>query len=214
MKKLSVFAFLALASFAACAQNSFTMPASANSNAAATGTSAATNAGVGNGANLAVNTYGGGDSTIRSAPTVYTPGLVTSFSQGSCMVSAAGGFSLVGFGASGGVPIDGEHCDFRLNLQQTSAIAMTITDFLQKYGDKVESAQVSELSTKAGKMLDAAGDMTCLYSDRMRAVLEANGLCDRMKDLATLDHRFNQPRSTQIDYSTRTPLATTRVAGN
>lgn len=200
MKNIIVIFALLMASVAAHADTIFSLPATAGSQSNSTGTANAANAGVGNGANLAVNSYGGGDSTLRTTPTVYTSSY-GSFSAASCMVSGAAGISLIGFGGSGTIPIDGDHCDFRLNIQQAVAVAMTAADFIKGAGNAFTDDEKKAALTKISHALDAAQDMTCLYSDRQRAVMEAYGLCSKVKDMATLDHRWNQPRSTQIDYS-------------
>jgi hypothetical protein len=142
------------------------------------------------------------DTKIRTTPTVYAASGYGSFSQANCMVSASAGASFISFGATGQIPVDGDHCDFRLNVQQTAAIAMTINDFMKVNGEALMAMDRQRLTTRASDMLEAASDMTCLYSDRMRAVMEAHGLCSKVANLATLDHRWNQPRNYQVDYST------------
>lgn len=210
MKKYLVIIALLMVSVAAHADNLFSMPATSGSSSNSAGTANAANSGIGNGAQLQVNTTnnGGGDSTIRTTPTVYTSSY-GSFSAASCMVSGAAGISLVGLGASGTTPIDGEHCDYRLNIQQAVAVAMTASDFLKAWGDKLPDEMRAQAITKIQNALDAAQDATCLYSDRQRAVMEAHDLCQKVANFATLDHRWNQPRSTQIDYATEPSTATT-----
>lgn len=150
--------------------------------------------------NLALNSYTPDSQTIHSAPTVYTPSMPGSFSSANCMMGVSGGFSLFwGVGGSGGAPVDGAHCDYRLNKQGIEATAMTINNFVATPG--LDPEVKTALLLKAKKLLDAAADMDCLADDRQRAVLEKQGLCANVADIATLDHRFNQPRSTQIDYS-------------
>lgn len=158
--------------------------------------------------NLALNSYTPDSQTIHSAPTVYTPSMAGSFSQGNCMMGVSGGFSLFwGVGGSGGTPVDGQHCDWRLNKQGVQATAASIENFANTAG--IDAATKVALLKKAAALLDASADMDCLADDRQRAVLEKQGLCANVADLATLDHRFNQPRSTQIDYS-----GATQQAGN
>jgi hypothetical protein len=177
--------------------------ATTNSSATTNSTAGANNAGNAQSLNTTINstTNAAGDttSTLRTTPTVYAPPLAGSFSQANCMMSASGGVSLIGFGATGGAPVDGLRCDWRLDQQSLQASAMTITSFART--DGVDVGTRSALMAKAAKMLDAASDMSCLTSDRQREVLEKQGLCASVTDVATLDHRFGQPRSTQIDYS-------------
>jgi hypothetical protein len=143
--------------------------------------------------------YKGGYS-VKTNPTVAPSAGYGSFAQTNCMVSGSAGISLVGFGATGQTPIDGIHCDFRLDQQNLNAGAMTIHNFVAS-APMIDDDLKKKLDEKAAKMLDTASDMSCLSSDRQRAVMEIKGLCADVANVATLDHRFNQPRSTQIDYS-------------
>ena len=173
-----------------------------NSSAVTNSTAGATNAG--NAQNITFNSApaSGGSSTsetVRTTPPVYAPALAASFSQANCMMSVSGGVSFIGFGAAGGAPVDGIRCDWRLDQQSTEAAAMTMQQFA--HTDGIPAVTRSALIVKAARMLDAASDMSCLSSDRQRAVLETQGLCSNVADIATLDHRFNQPRNYQVDYS-------------
>ena len=173
-----------------------------SSNVAAT--TSAQNAG--NAQNINFNSPGNTDATIHSAPTVYTPSMPGSFAQANCMMGVSGGFSLFwGVGGSGGAPVDGQHCDWRLNKQGVQATAASIENFANTAG--IDAITKVALLKKAAALLDASADMDCLADDRQRAVLEKQGLCANVADIATLDHRFNQPRSTQIDYSSATQQA-------
>jgi hypothetical protein len=150
-------------------------------------------------------TYGG-EYTVKSAPTVYAPSPITPFSQASCIYEPTAAFSFLGFGFGGGVPIDGQTCNWRLSTQSTEATAAGYRDLAVAF-KSVPSvgavpAEPAVLLKKSETLMNIATDMQCLNSDRQRMVMEKEGLCAKVKDVATLDHRFNQPRSTQIDYST------------
>jgi hypothetical protein len=177
-----------------------------------------------------VNLPGGPSSvseTIRSAPTVYAPNPITPFSQASCVYTPTAAVSFVGFGIGGAAPIDGQTCNWRLSTQGVEATAAGLRDLaiagfknlptttkvepmdgqsiieMLKAEDAV--ADAPKLLQKAAALMDAATDMQCLDSDRQRAVMERLGFCQNVRDLATLDHRWNQPRNYQVDYSGDAP---------
>lgn len=165
--------------------------------------------------------------TIRSAPTVYAPNPITPFSQASCIYTPTAAVSFVGFGIGGAAPIDGQTCNWRLSVQSVEATAAGLRDLavagfknmptptkvepmdgasvieMLKAEDAV--ADAPKLLQKAAALMDAATDMQCLNSDRQRVVMARLGFCQAVKDVATLDHRFNQPRNYQIDYSGDAP---------
>lgn len=178
-------------------------------NTSTTAAAGATNAG--NAQAITFNQPGNTDSTIRSAPTVYAPNPITPFTQASCIYSASGGISFIGFGASGSAPIDGETCNWRLSEQWIEATAAGYRDLAVagfrgfKIPVSTAGAQGGEtaLLDTAAKLMTVATNMQCLTSDRQRAVMEKMGMCADVRDIATLDHRFNQPRNYQIDYSSK-----------
>lgn len=172
-----------------------------------TAAAGATNAG--NAQAITFNQPGNTDSTVRSAPTVYAPNPITPFTQASCIYSASGGVSFIGFGASGSAPIDGETCNWRLSVQWVEATAAGYRDLAVagfrgfKMPVATDSAPEPALLNTAAKLMDVATNMQCLTSDRQRAVMERMGMCADVQDIATLDHRFNQPRNYQVDYSSK-----------
>jgi hypothetical protein len=56
----------------------------------------------------------GGDYTVRSAPTIYAPGLTASVTE-TCWGSVSGGVSVVGVGVTGGATVKDLDCNKRLN---------------------------------------------------------------------------------------------------
>ena len=189
----------AIALMCAATAASAQMTTGMNSNVAAT--TSAQNAG--NSQNI-ISTSPGTE-TIRSAPTVYAPNPITPYSQASCIYSVPGSFSIVAFGLGGAVPVDGLTCNWRLSTQGIQATAAGLRDLAVAYHAvavaDIESPQ--RLLQKSQVLMDVASNMECLTSDRQRMVMEKMGLCKDVADVATLDHRFNQPRSTQIDYSAK-----------
>lgn len=177
-----------------------TAVASAQSNVSSTtaAMSAAQNAG--NAQAITFNQPGNSDATLRSAPTVYAPNPIAPFTQASCIYSATGGLSLIGFGLGGSAPIDGATCNWRLGTQQAQASAAAFRDL--SLSPKAAPTDAAILAKKADAMMTLSVNMQCLNSDRQRAVMEKLGMCSDVADLATLDHRFNQPKNYQVDYST------------
>jgi len=160
--------------------------------------------------------------TLRSAPTVYAPNPITPFSQASCIYTPTAAVSFVGFGIGGAAPIDGQTCNWRLSVQSVEATAAGLRDlavagfknmpppaFKPMDGQSVieairaenAAADAPRLLQKSAALMDVATDMQCLNSDRQRVVMERLGFCQNVRDVATLDHRFNQPRNYQVDYS-------------
>jgi hypothetical protein len=199
MKKIVLAGILALASIVAQAQ---TVDASATTTTNTASTSGALNQGVSlqNTFNSPDKVDYAGSYTVKSAPSIQAASGYGSFSQQNCMVSGSAGISIVGFGATGQTPIDGARCDLRVDQQNMASTAITIHNFVATNPKVADNLKMS-LDEKAAALLQAAGDMSCLASDRQRAVMEKKGLCKEVGDIATLDHRFGQPRSTQIDYS-------------
>lgn len=202
MKKIIIAALLSLASLAALADT-------ASSTATTTAQSGASNQGVSQANNFyypAGQTYSG-SYTIKEAPPVQAASGYGSFSQQNCMVSASVGVSVVAFGATGQAPIDGKHCDWRLDQAALAQAAMTMHNFVAA-NPTLEDGAKNRMELKAAAMLRAAGDMSCLSSDRQRDVMEKEGLCGAVEQVSTLDHRVGQPRNYGIDYGNTT------IAGN
>jgi hypothetical protein len=198
MKKIIVAALFSLASFAASAQ----LATNATTNATTNSTSGALNQGVSQG--ITFNSPGGvaysGSYTVKDAPPVQAAAGYGSFSQANCMVSGGGGFSIVGFGATGQAPIDGKHCDWRLDQAALGQTAMTIHNFVAA-NPTLDDTTKKRLELKAAAMLRAAGDMSCLSSDRQREVMEKEGLCGAVDEVSSVDHREGQPRNYGVDYA-------------
>lgn len=199
MKTKIAAVLLALASIAAHAQ---TVGAGANSQNTNQSQSGALNQGVNQG--ITFNSPGGvaysGSYTVKDAPPVQAAAGYGSFSQANCMVSGGGGFSIVGFGATGQTPIDGKHCDWRLDQAALGQTAMTIHNFVAA-NPTLDDQMKKRLELKAAAMLRAAGDMSCLSSDRQREVMEKEGLCGAVEDVSSVDHRQGQPRNYGLDYA-------------
>jgi hypothetical protein len=197
MKKIIAAAIMSLASFATFAQSATTATTTATTNS----TSGATNQGVNT--NLTFNSppevkYSG-SYTVKEAPPVEMASGYGSFSQQNCMVSGSAGVSVVGIGATGQAPIDGKHCDWRLDQAALAQSAMTIHNFVAANPTLPDDAK-KRMELKAAAMLRAAGDMSCLSSDRERDVLMKEGLCGAVDDISSVDHREGQPQAYAIDY--------------
>jgi hypothetical protein len=201
MKKIIIAAFMSLAAFAAQAQ---VVGSTAQTTTNTNSTAGALNQGVSlqNTFNSPDKTTYDGSYTVKSAPAIAAPAGYGSFSQSNCMVSATAGVSLIGFGATGQAPVDGAHCDLRQDQQNLNAGAMTIHNFVAA-NPALDDGMKRRMELKAAAMLSAAADMSCLASDRQRAVMEKQGLCGAVDDVATMDHRFGQPRNYQVDYASK-----------
>lgn len=198
MKKIIIAAVLSFASFAASAQLATNATTTANTNS----TSGATNQGVSQGItfNSPPEVHYSGSYTVKEAPPVQAAAGYGSFSQANCMVSGSAGISLVGIGATGQAPIDGKHCDWRLDQAALGQTAMTLHNFVAA-NPTIDTALKSRMELKAAAMLRAAGDMSCLSSDRQREVMEKEGLCGAVEEVSSVDHREGQPRNYGIDYA-------------
>lgn len=142
---------------------------------------------------------GASDTTVHSIPQVYIPSPANSLAQANCMVIPSAGASFMNFGFAGALPVDGEHCDWRQNTALELQTFANYRAFAATPG--LDPILVAKAVKEADDALSAAQDMQCLNSDRQRAILERLGKCKNVADLATLDHRFNQPRNYQVDYS-------------
>jgi hypothetical protein len=201
VKKSIIAAMLSLASIAAFADTSGMASSTANT----TAQSGASNEGVSQANNFYSpdkTTYSG-SYTIKQAPPVQAASGYGSFSQQNCMVSGSAGVSVVGIGATGQAPIDGKHCDWRLDQAALAQSAMTIHNFVAA-NPTLDDGMKTRMEQKAAAMLRAAGDMSCLSSDRQRDVMEQEGLCGTVDQISTIDHREGQPRNYAIDYGKTT----------
>jgi hypothetical protein len=140
-----------------------------------------------------------GDETLHTTPQVYVPSPANSLAQANCMVIPTVGASFINFGFAASIPVDGLHCDWRQNTAMALNTYANFRAFMTTPG--LSDASKNLAGTMAEKALREAVDMQCLNSDRQRAVMERLALCDDVKDMATLDHRWNQPRNYQVDYS-------------
>jgi hypothetical protein len=173
------------------------------------------------GANNAGNSQGitfnsGGDSTthLDATPSVFVPNPSNSASQDNCDMLGTIGGSIINFGAAGSYVVHGERCDWRKDTRQTEQTASAYRLIATQEGITADGKKVA--NETAAKLLDVSQHMQCLNSDRQRAVmikLNPNA-CKGVEDLATMDHRFNQPVNYGIDYAGRTSDDTPRVAGN
>jgi hypothetical protein len=204
MKKIVaiVLAYIALefgAISGAHAQTVDTAATSTNTNASSSG---ALNQGVSQQNNFysPSETKFSGSYTIKEAPPVQAAAGYGSFSQQNCMVSGSAGISLVGVGATGQAPIDGKHCDWRLDQAALGQTAMTLHNFVAA-NPTIDAGLKTRMELKAAAMLRAAGDMSCLSSDRQREVMEKEGLCGAVEEVSSVDHREGQPRNYGIDYA-------------
>lgn len=214
MKKILAAVALMCAAVTAFAQTS------ATNTSTTAASSAAQNAG--NAQSINFINPGNTDATIRSAPTVYAPNPITPYTQASCIYSPTAAVSFIGFGIGGSAPIDGAMCNWRLSTQGIQATAAGLRDLAiagfravpavpavkapvapeNIIDDAVKTgreATAASLLQKSAALMTVAVDMQCLNSDRQRAVMERFGLCQDVQDVATLDHRFNQPRNYQVE---------------
>lgn len=152
-----------------------------------------------NAQNITFNNPGVSDETLHTTPTVYVPSPANSLAQANCMVIPTAGASFMNFGFAGSLPVDGLHCDWRQNTALELQTFANYRAYMTTPG--LTAVSVQKAAMLAEKSLDAAVNMQCLNSDRQRAVMEKLGMCKDVADLATLDHRFNQPRNYQVDYS-------------
>ncbi|SSW68590.1 hypothetical protein [Achromobacter agilis] len=170
--KTIVFAIsLSLAAFSASAQTS-------SSSATTSASSGSTNAG--NNQGITFNSSSNGSSTLRTAPPVGGQSFYGSFSSDSCMVSAGGGGSVVGFGMNLAIPIEDQKCSLRRNFERTMQAAASTKD-----------------ADRARRLETAAIDILCQTDDRTKAALVAQGLCTNPA-LTTADHRFDSGAVAQV----------------
>lgn len=161
---------LSLVAFSASAQTS----SSASQTSASSGS---TNAG--NNQGITLNSNNSGSSTLRTAPPIGAQSFYGSFSSDSCMVSAGGGGSVVGFGMNIAVPIEDQKCSLRRNFERTMQAAASTKD-----------------PDRSRRLETAAVDILCQTDDRTKAALTAQGLCTNPA-LTTADHRFESPNVAQ-----------------
>ncbi|MFG0233074.1 hypothetical protein [Achromobacter sp. 413638] len=177
MKTIVLALSLSLAAFSATAQ---TNSASSSTTSA---TSGATNAG--NTQGITFNSKSDASGTLRTAPAMGGQSFYGSFSSDSCMVSAGGGGSVVGFGMNVAFPIEDQKCSLRRNFERTMQAAASTKD-----------------PDRSRRLETAAIDILCQTDDRTKAALVAQGLCTNPA-LTTADHRFDNSAVAQ----TSTPAA-------
>ncbi|MFY1905423.1 hypothetical protein ACOTCW_29810 [Achromobacter xylosoxidans] len=163
MKTLALALSLSLVAFSAGAQTS-------TSSSTTSATSGSTNAG--NNQGITFNSNSNGSSTLRTAPPIGAQSFYGSFSSDSCMVSAGGGGSVVGFGMNVAFPVEDQKCSLRRNFERTMQAAASTKD-----------------PERSRRLETAAVDILCQTDDRTKAALTAQGLCTN-PSLTTADHRF------------------------
>jgi len=155
--------------FAAAVLSAFALPVwaqSATSNSSTTATSSAAN--LGNTQGITFNSDASGDSKIRNVPALGGNSFYGSFSSDNCMVSAGGGVTVVGFGANSVVPYRDEQCDLRRTFE------------------RIEQAAAAQ-PNNAARLHQAANDVLCMISERVRAAMQHQGLCSPI-DITTADN--------------------------
>lgn len=168
MKTLALALSLSLVAFSAGAQTS-------TSSSTTSASSGSTNAG--NNQGVTFNSNNSGSSTLRTAPPIGAQSFYGSFSSDSCMVSAGGGGSVVGFGMNVAFPVEDQKCSLRRNFERTMQAAASTKD-----------------PDRSRRLETAAVDILCQTDDRTKAALTAQGLCTN-PSLTTADHRFENPTS-------------------
>lgn len=182
MKTIVLAISLSLVAASAGAQTS-------TSSSTTSASSGATNAG--NNQGITLNSSNSGTSTLRSAPPVGGQSFYGSFSSDSCMVSAGGGGSVVGFGMNVAIPIEDQKCSLRRNFERTMQAAASTKD-----------------ADRSRRLETAAIDILCQTDDRTKAALVAQGLCTNPA-LTTADHRFDSGAVAQV---APPPIQTARSA--
>nr|WP_314355976.1 hypothetical protein [uncultured Achromobacter sp.] len=177
MKKIVFAITLSLAAGSAVAQTS-------NSSSTTSASSGATNAG--NNQGITLNSNNSGSSTVKTVPPVGGQSFYGSFSSDSCMVSAGGGGSVVGFGMNVAIPIEDQKCSLRRNFERTMQAAASTKD-----------------ADRSRRLETAAIDILCQTDDRTKAALVAQGLCTNPA-LTTADHRFDTTAVAQAAPTTAT----------
>lgn len=183
MKTIVLAISLSLAAMSAGAQTS-------TSSSTTSASSGSTNAG--NNQGITLNSSNSGTSTLRSAPPVGGQSFYGSFSSDSCMVSAGGGGSVVGFGMNVAIPIEDQKCSLRRNFERTMQAAASTKD-----------------ADRSRRLETAAIDILCQTDDRTKAALVAQGLCTNPA-LTTADHRFDSGAVAQV--APQTPVQTAGAA--
>nr|WP_315528810.1 hypothetical protein [uncultured Achromobacter sp.] len=177
MKTIVLAISLSLAACTAAAQTS-------NSSSTTSASSGSTNAG--NNQGITLNSNNSGSSTVKTVPPVGGQSFYGSFSSDSCMVSAGGGGSVVGFGMNVAIPIEDQKCSLRRNFERTMQAAASTKD-----------------ADRSRRLETAAIDILCQTDDRTKAALVAQGLCTNPA-LTTADHRFDTTAVAQSSPTTAT----------
>ncbi|HCW20926.1 hypothetical protein [Achromobacter sp.] len=180
MKTIVLAISLSLAACTAVAQTS-------TSSSTTSASSGSTNAG--NNQGITLNSNNSGSSTVKTVPPVGGQSFYGSFSSDSCMVSAGGGGSVVGFGMNVAIPIEDQKCSLRRNFERTMQAAASTKD-----------------ADRSRRLETAAIDILCQTDDRTKAALVAQGLCTNPA-LTTADHRFDTTAVAQTSPTTTTVVA-------
>ncbi|MGV2904835.1 hypothetical protein [Achromobacter sp. AGC25] len=183
MKTIVLAISLSLAACTAAAQTS-------NSSSTTSASSGSTNAG--NNQGITLNSNNSGSSTVKTVPPVGGQSFYGSFSSDSCMVSAGGGGSVVGFGMNVAIPIEDQKCSLRRNFERTMQAAASTKD-----------------ADRSRRLETAAIDILCQTDDRTKAALVAQGLCTNPA-LTTADHRFDTTAVAQTSPTTTTAVVPPR----
>jgi hypothetical protein len=186
----------------------------AGSSSAATTQSAAGANNAGNAQEIMFNNGGDSTTTLHTTPTVYVPSPANAPTQDNCDMLGTIGGSIINFGAAGSYVVHGDLCEWKQGKRALEASAAGWRALATQPGMTDTSKDL--VGATATNLMKAGIHMQCLNSDRERAVLMKTDptLCAPVADLATMDHRFNQPVNYGIDYAGRTSDDTPRIAGN
>lgn len=127
--------------------------------------------------------------TVRTAPALGGNSFYGSFSTDNCMVSAGGGFSVIGAGGQVVTPVRDDQCAVLRGVERTMQVA----------------ASVSRTEPKvAGKLQQGAIDMLCALNPTVGAALQAQGVCSKpQKTVAAIP----TPAQTSEQERTRAEMA-------
>lgn len=197
-KILAALLFAAIAPLA-MGQQSTTTQGAATAGATGTGTSqaASMNAGNGNGAQLSITSNGGGHSQVVATPSIQGNGFYGSVSPDGCTVSQGGGAAgwLVGMSFVGAH--DAMFCYTLRTYERTMQWAVNLPSEQQVFAwmhpvspDGKAPAPTPYLyqgPTREEGMATATDEL-CLMGDRIKATMEAHGLCKAVAQIPTYDH--------------------------
>lgn len=202
--------FFAAALLASTASHADT---TAGANSAATTNSLAASNPVNN-QGITFNSGGSSTEHFDATPSVFVPNPSNSASQDNCDMLGTIGGSIINFGAAGSYVVHGPTCEWRKDTRQAEQTSSAYRLIATQPGITDEGKQ--RANETAAKLLDVSQHMQCLNSDRERAVMmKLNpAACKGVEDLATMDHRFNQPVNYGIDYAGRERADSDRPSGN